>query len=447
MASLEPATIEGPITVGAFHGPADPRPLELDALGYVQEEYFVSGVAQGYTAPGELGPDGQWEVEPDGRAPYRTRIVVRRPSDPSRCSGTAVLEWLNVSVVEAAPEWAYTHRALVDAGVAWVGVSAQAHGVIGGASLLETGVEEQAEEEAGGLRGLDPERYGTLEHPGDGHSFDIYTGVGAAVLAGLPGLGEVDTVIAAGESQSAAYLTGYINGIQPLTGLFQGFFVHSRGGGSAVPTGEPYGRDSSPRTRMRTDLDAKIMVVESETDVGPVFRFGPMRQPDTTCLRIWESAGTAHADAYLVGGEFELCPRAINNGPQHYVTHAAIEALLAWVDAGDAPPSAPRLTTDPSDATRILRDELGIARGGIRTPSVDVPIAVLSGDPDGDASELCALFGSSTPLDPATLRELYGSPAGYRRAFERSLDEAIEARFVRRADRELYLVESAAVTF
>ncbi len=441
------ATIEGPITVGVFHGPADPRPLGLEDLGYVQEEFFAAGVAQGFVPVGAFSDDGHWSVAPGDQAPYRTRIVVRRPADPARFRGAVVLEWLNVTVVEAAPEWAYTCRALVDAGAVWVGVSAQALGVIGGSSLIETGVEQQLAEEAGGLRGMSPDRYRRLAHPGDKFSFDIYSQVGAALRGGLPGIDGVRHLIAAGESQSAAFLTSYINAIQPISPVFDGFFVHSRGGGATDPTSGRYARDKSPRTRMRTDLAAKIIVAQTETDVGPVFRFAPMRQPDTDNLRIWESAGTAHADAYLVGNDFLFCSRAINNGPQHYVTNAAMEALLTWLADGLPAPSATPLLTDPSDPTVILRDDRGIALGGVRTPAVDVPVAILSGDPDEGASEICALFGHSTPIEAPALSGLYGTPAAYREAFAQSLDEAIAARFVRRADRDLLLAEADAVDF
>lgn len=110
--SVTPATLRGPITQGAISLPADPRPVDLAAAGYVQEEFFASGVARAFAADGPLGPNGRWHVTVSGSAPYTTRVVVRRPSDPSRLSGVVVVEWLNVSVAEAAPEWAYTHRAI-----------------------------------------------------------------------------------------------------------------------------------------------------------------------------------------------------------------------------------------------------------------------------------------------------------------------------------------------
>ena len=72
-------------------------------------------------------------VRPGDEAHFRTRIVVRRPSDPDRFSGTVVVEWHNVSAgIDAAPDWGFFHRHLAAQGHAWVGVSAQKVGIDGG---------------------------------------------------------------------------------------------------------------------------------------------------------------------------------------------------------------------------------------------------------------------------------------------------------------------------
>ena len=49
----------------------------------------------------------------------------------------------------------------------------------------------------------------------------------------------------------------------------------------------------------------------------------------------------------------------------------------------EAAPAAPRLGSPDAAGTQLLRDELGVVHGGIRTPWVDAPSAVLSGDPPG----------------------------------------------------------------
>ena len=98
------------------------RDYDLATLGYEETEYAVSGTAESYELKGERGADGRWDVEPGAEAPFRTRIVVRRPSDPERFSGTVVVEWHNVSAgIDAAPDWGFFHRHLAAQGHAWVG--------------------------------------------------------------------------------------------------------------------------------------------------------------------------------------------------------------------------------------------------------------------------------------------------------------------------------------
>ena len=93
------------------------RDYDLATLGYEETEYAVSGTAQSYELKGERGADGKWDVGPGAEAPFRTRIVVRRPIDPARFSGTVVVEWHNVSAgIDAAPDWGFFHRHLTAAG-------------------------------------------------------------------------------------------------------------------------------------------------------------------------------------------------------------------------------------------------------------------------------------------------------------------------------------------
>src|SRR5690349_17803517 len=101
--------------------------------GYEMHEYVASGTASSYRVDGELTGDGRWRFVPDGAAKYRTRIVVRRPSDPKKFSGNVILEWLNVSGgADSAPEYDTTYEEIGRSGDAWVGVSAQRIGVMGG---------------------------------------------------------------------------------------------------------------------------------------------------------------------------------------------------------------------------------------------------------------------------------------------------------------------------
>jgi hypothetical protein len=430
------AELSGPITTGRLLAPVSPIAIDLAASGYVEEEFFASGTAASYRAQRGLGADGIWSVAPDDRAGYRTRLVVRRPAEEAAFNGTVVVEWLNVSGgIEASPDWSYVGHEMVRQGYAYVALSAQALGIDGGTGLVDTGFP------GSGLRHRRPERYDTLHHPGDRYSFDIYGQVAAALRDGAGGgvLGALrpGRVLGVGESQSAMFLTAYVNALAPLHGVFDGFFVHSRGGGAASLDGVPVGEGAPRVVRIRDDLEVPVFVFETETDLGMRLDYGRARQPDTDRFRVWEVAGTAHGDAFLVGPVAHLlgCVGLINDGPHHVVAMAAVRALQRWVVDGTPPPLAAPLALASSDPPVVSRDALGNALGGVRTPDVDAPVSALSGEAPPGASVVCSLFGQTTPFDRATLTRLYGDESGYVAAHARALDEAVAGGFVLADDR------------
>ena len=447
------------------------RDYDLVRLGYTEAEFAIEGMAASYLLRGERGSDGRWNVEPGDEAPFRTRFVVRRPIDPGRFSGTVVVEWHNVSAgIDAAPEWGFFHRHLTAQGHAWVGVSAQKVGIDGGGFV-----------ESIHLKLLAPERYRQLQHPGDAWSFDIFTQVGALLrkrghenpLGGLM----PDTLIAAGESQSAACLVTYINAIDQQTELFDAFYVHGRPGvgvaidGLFVPATRGGGIEGTRRAIaakgecFRPDLRVPVLVLQSETDVI-LLGGGLARQDDSDNLRVWEIAGAAHADTYTVSGgrhdDGTLAPerlaelmlptthlmigntdRPINAGPQqHYVAQAALAHLNRWACGGEAPPHASRLEVDDQGAGFCL-DELGLALGGIRTPWVEAPTAVMSGlGQSGESFSM--LFGCTEPFDSDALKAIYpDGKAEYLGRFEESLGATIAAGFILEDDREEILAVAA----
>jgi hypothetical protein len=446
-----------------------PSGYDLADVGYVEEEYLLSGTAESYRLVGERTPDGRWTAEPDGRSPYRTRILVRRPVDPDRFSGTVLVEWHNVSAgLDASPDWSYLHRQLQRRGDAWVGVSAQKAGIDGG------GVADGLH-----LKLAWPDRYDLLDHPGDAYAFDIFSAAGRVVRGegGASVLGPLrpTRVLAAGESQSAMYLTSYVNGVDALAAVYDGFFVHGRAAAGAPFTAYTTGRaelqaamasvTSAVGEQIRADARVPVIVLQSETDVV-LMGGGRAGQPDGDRVRQWEVAGAAHADSYMVGASFSddgrldpetfarmLAPvtelfgmatgAPINSGPQqHYAAHAAYEHLDRWAGGGDPPPVAPRLEVAAS-GDRLVLDGDGIATGGLRTPWVDVPRDVLSGLGQGGEG-FAFLFGTTTPLPADRLAELYpGGRDDYLARFGAALDGTISAGHLLADDRDEILAVAA----
>lgn len=432
---------------------------DLAALGYTEHEFLLEGTASGYRLTSERTPDGRWSVEPNDPAAFATRVLLRRPADYARYSGTVVVEWLNVSGgLDAAPNWMLAHTHLLRRGHAWAGVSAQRAGIEGGG--LVPGMH---------LKAAHRERYEALSHPGDAWSFDIFSQA-ARALAELPDVStgrgrRTARLLASGHSQSAAFLVTYVNAIDQLARVFDGFLVAGRtGAGAALDTG--FHPAATGAERIRHDLRVPVIVLQTETDVT-LLGSGLIEQPDSDLLRNWEIAGAAHADTYLLfasGQDDGTLPAArlaelmrpttdvlmghtdfpVNSGPQHhYLECAAFEQLDGWVAGRTKPSVAPRLAVT-ADGRELHRDDLGVAMGGIRTPWTDVPLSILSGT--GQRGEMFAfLFGTTRKLADADLARLYpGGEADYLAKFEASLESAIGGGFLLSDDRAEILAVAAA---
>lgn len=404
--------IEGPVTggqrghiFGGYYGTA------LTDNGYIEEEYFVSGVAQSFRAQRDLTPDGRWKVRPDARAAFTTRVIVHRPKNVADFNGILICEWANVSAfvdASTAVNERY-HRS----GFAYAAISAQWVGVEGLDSSPETG-----------LRQWDPVRYGPLDHPGDGFSYDIFTQVarsltysrshGASPLDGL----NVKHCIATGQSQSAARLATYINAIHPVSNFFSGFIPTAHvGGGTELDNPEiipgesktDYDRRRASRLvlcSVRDDLEVPIVILQSETEAR-IGRVTP--QPDSKWIRAWEVAGAVHGSASDVGYRADTSVRdgikdPFAAGTQRMVRFmptigAASIAMMRWLEGGAPLPRHPRLLRGP-DGRSIKTDPDGNAIGGARLPEVAVPTAVYE-------TRSSPAWGIRTPFPTEKLRTLY----------------------------------------
>jgi len=448
-------TVSGPVAGGQ---PDIPMNAMLNfwkaQFGYQESEYFMAGTATSYQASGTLGEDGSWTVRPGTRAPYETRLIVRTPTRAARFNGAVIVEWLNVtSGRDSDPDFAFAGPELMREGYAYVGVTAQAVGVAGGAAIPIPGYHPK------GLVDQNPSRYGSLRHPGDQYSYDIFSQAAQALLRpnGPNPLGALrpSRIIADGESQSASRLVTYVDAVQPLTGIFDGFMIHSRGGSGAALGPGPSGAVAR-QARIRADLHVPVLTVATETDLFGL-GFYPVIQADTNRMRTWQMAGTSHVDQstldYGVAAgrqwdttsvvpDFTTLCGSINDGPEQYIMRAAFAALGVWVAKGTLPPPAPAIETE--GGTKIARDVHGIAVGGIRTPPVDVPTESLSGESPPGRSPICSLFGTRAPFSAATLAQLYPTHADYVAKVKVAADAAVHAGFLLAPDAQILEQQAAA---
>jgi hypothetical protein len=401
-------------SVTAAGAPFGAAPHDLKAYGYVEQEYYVEGLANRYRF---TGPQTDAEVI-DGGHKYKTRILVRRPADPKTFNGTVAVEWYNVTTGQDIDfDYAAAHEYLLRNGYAIVAVSAQIVGVdtlkkwnparYGDLTLAAPPTEVAPPNSRFGVAdvlGWDvfSQTVQTLRHPG-----------AVDALAGL----KVKRVIADGESQSAGMLTRYYNGIDPLHRVIDGVVFYD-GAGS-----------------LRTDSPTKAITVGTE-----VFGAEPgSPQPDSAVFRRWEVAGASHIGLYesqyadaitvrdgvLKGPDGKAAPLSAGISgcawspiwsavPVHYVVSSAFAHMNSWIQDGAAPPSAPRFERDASVTPAVTRMGAdGLVAGGIRLSEVEYPTGINRGRGNTGANFFCFLTGAHKPFTAEELVARYPDPAAY----------------------------------
>jgi hypothetical protein len=267
-----------------------------------------------------------------------------------------------------------------------------------------------------------------------------------------------------GASQSAARLATYFNAIQPETRLFDAFlFLMYFGGGTPLEVGDAVltvnqaaSDPGSPRIAegthlLRDDLGVPVMVVNTECEATSCY---PVRQADTAEYRYWEIAGSSHV---TLQGMRSSSPRMerdfgfsipldalpnVNQVSPAPVVDAALHHLQEWMTEGTPPPSQPRIEFG-GEPPQILRDDNQIARGGIRLPDVEVPVAhnsAIQQTPD----LFSRLLGYHEPFPSDKVAELYGNRAHYLELFASAARSAEAASVVLPRDVEPIIEEARA---
>lgn len=452
-ATTEPL-VEGPITGGVHGWPFGCPLFDVAEVGYVAEEFFLTGTATTFrqASGSEWGPDGRWSAETTGTVPYRTRVLVYRPIDPDRFNHTAVVSWNNVTA--GYELFGGESKEFFEGGYAFVAATVQRVGVHGFPTNNQ------------GMAAWDPQRYGALSIPTDDASYDIFSQVARAVgtdriVSGVDPLGglEVHRVIGLGASQSAGRLATYVNALHQRERAFDGYLLQIYfGSGYPLEVGDAVininlvsGSGSraglAGTNLLRDDLDVPVMVVNSELEA--ISCFG-VRQPDTDRFRYWEVAGTSHGSIQVTETraqkyfrEFNMAfpvVAAMNRINITPVYDAALHHLNRWI-AGEDPPPVQPLIAFAGEPPEVVRDEHGIAVGGIRLPQAHVPVAENSSVPL--APDIFSLLrGSSRPFDVATIDALYADESTYVGRFTEATRAAEQAGVILRRDAAAIIEEA-----
>jgi hypothetical protein len=435
---ISAAKITGPIAVTAqsgepfrglneqpVAGPGLPLPV-LQPYGYVEEEYFVSGMVDG--------------------KPYATSLLVRKPKDPAKFSGVVAVETLHAQ--GAIPFWGL-RDVLMPSGHGWVMVVSQR-------SALEAFNKKSNAARYAALQ--IPEAPATsaspmASSPQDAVSQEIMSQVGAllksnAVNGPFSGM-KVKYLIMGGSSQTGMTTLRYIQE------------SHAK---ARLPDGKPIYDGYHPMEAFATGPitggDAAVIHVVGEGDFGLFRSFSrgtafTIRSDSDAAndrFREYEFPAASHvptrgiADPKVI---FATLDNVINPGehlsqfPSPPFYKATLVNLINWITKGVSLPKAPPIEMANGE---IVRDEYGNAKGGVRTPYVDLPtVRYTASAPAGEPANMVRrMIGLQEAIPAEKLQSMYKSRTDYLKRFDQEIDRLVAERWLQLKDGEQLKADEAS---
>lgn len=354
---------------------------------YVVTEYFVSGMA--------------------GGKPYTTRILVRKPDDPSRFSGIVVAEPMHAS------------------GNSWMFYFTRIYMMRHGHISVEIAPQKAGTEDT--IVKSNPQRYAAISLPDMGQANEILAQVGALLKGNgrtspLTGM-RVRHLIMMGTSQSAGTLRGYLPAhaawrMPDGKPIFDGFLATSTAG-MPIPK-----------------VDVPLIQIATQTEVnGGAAKGSAYRRADGDAagdqFRLYEIAGMPHNDSRESPTyDPDMCKMPVTRYPVGAMMAMGLHHLIQWSDKGTLPPRADRIVVENG---AIAVDENGNARGGVRSTYVDVAVAKYgvpnNADPKPGTRDdfYCGIAGYEIPLPADRLHALYTDATTYRGKVQQRLAELTKA--------------------
>ncbi len=455
--SLPKATGPIPVTVDSVPFLAagnNLEPTDLSKFGYVEEEFILGGNANVY----DWAADGMVTVKTPN-VPYADRILVRRPANPARFSGTVIVEVTNAARrFDWAMMWGYGRDYFLEHGDAWVGLTTP--GALNSLKKFNptryAALSMPNPTPAGACPGADKNGASAIE---DGLRWDYYSQVAAALKSGEPGQPMAGlNVRRVFMTTQTGDITTYINAFHERSRMangnpvYDGYLVRNPPAPSRINQCAP-GIAATDFRRQIKDIDVPIISVAAQGEVRDSMK---VRKPDSDepkgRYRLYEIAGAAHIDAFAYTGfpsfneqnllglaqgtpdwPFNLkCDPEIPLSHQPllmYAFHGAYRNLDEWVAKGIAPPKAARIETKDG---ALVMDEFGNAVGGVRNPWVDAPLETVVTTSPGPGT--CRELGHMIPLEAARISSLYPSAKQRARKVDDSVDRVVSARYFTQTD-------------
>lgn len=446
MPSLTPVPDSGRPPLSSAMRQRDPGTeyVDLAKAGYVEEEYYLSGIAPAITAQGQNLFD----------VPYITRILVRKPADPAKFNGTVVIApftWIG----ERGADWILTKDYLVRHGYAYVGYTLNINKPARDPKT-RTDPNWQPDPEPANLnfefmRRFDYARYAPLGSYYDparfqrgGHD-DPFVPQSQGIGASLAML--LKSNLASGPMPGLKVERVYVNSWAVTAQVWLDYLDQGRHQQWRMPDGRPLvdaymtgkmaaGDVGGERFRVprHMPLDAPFVSVYSQSELVSEAMLGIPLPADTDrpALRAYEVTGVPHLRLADLGTEErEDLPadigkahdpkcRTLYDEPAEMVASALLDGMDRWVRRGTPMPKVPRVQRAGKGVARDGRT--GNMLGGVRPPWIKVPVAAYMTDQETGCG---MVYDTKIPYDRQRLRALYGSYAGYLRRYEAAKREAV----------------------
>lgn len=456
--------VTGPVAVTADSHPFlaashDLPVIDLQKAGYVEEEFFITGTANVY----DWAPDGTVTVKTPN-APYTTRILVRRPTNPARFSGAVIVEPLFAARRwDWSMMWGYSHDHIMEHGDAWVGMTLPAS--------------------MAGLQKFNPTRYASLSFKNPTPEVTCATGRGntpADIEEGLrwDALSQVGALLkssAAGRPLAAfkvealfmttqgGDLTTYMNAIHPRARLatgrpvYDGYVAKALFNAARINQCAAAPPPNDPRQAVK-NVGVPVIAVAAQ---GEVLATSGSRRPDSDepgdRYRLYEVAGAGHIDKFAYIGFPSMADQAAAGNAQgtpewpfaapcdpaiplmgtpimSLAFNAAFSGLDQWARKGTPAPRASRIELKDAGTPQasLVVDQFGHGIGGLRTPYIDVPSVSYVTNSPGPGN--CREMAHKNPFDRARFESLYGDDAKYSATVAQSADRLVKERWLTPGD-------------
>jgi hypothetical protein len=312
------------------------------------------------------------------------------------------------------------------------------------------------------LKGANEQRYAGLVVAADeandnsniafDHASDIYAQVGLWLKSEQTPLPGMEWLHMTGHSMSVGPVWQYMDThhaeyrLENGEPIYDGFFPETTRTASRMG---PFPEVDVPTLLINSELEVEVVLVEEGIDY---------RRPDSNepgeQFRLYEVAGMPHNLSWMhpllldgldiASKAAALCANPLNSFPYNPTVSMALDHLLRWVEDDKPPPRAKRIALTGErgeDEVAIARDKHGNARGGVRSTTVDVPVATHKAlnEPVTAGQDLtpgsCLVYGSQRDFSPEKLKSLYRDKEGY--------VDRVNARLEKLVDQGWYLEQYA----